>query len=112
VGPIEEAWARLEAQWEDDEAHRRFIGLCVAMDQLPEAGRHYRQVRESDAARAEEAAQRIESLLVLATQQLTDTRSRVPPKESKRALTWAAFLMMLLLMGSVIWILSRGLPLP
>ncbi len=82
------------------------------MDQLPEAGRHYRQVRESDSARAEEAARRIESLLVLATQQLADTRSRVATREPKRALTWAAFLIMLLLMGSVIWILSRGLPVP
>jgi hypothetical protein len=101
----------VEAQWEDDEVHRRFIGVCVAMDQLPEAGRHYREVRDSDAARAPEATRRIESLLTLATQQLADTRTEVGTKEPKRALTWAAFLTMLLLMGSVIWTLSGGLPL-
>ena len=108
VDPIDEAWARVEADWGNEEAHRRFVGVCVALEQLPEAGKRYRKVREEDPARSEEAAKHIDTLIVLATQQLQDTRVAPPTTEHKRTLTWAAFFIMLVLMGAGAWLLMRG----
>lgn len=108
VDPIDEAWTRVEANWGDEAAHRRFVGVCVALGRLPEAGRRYREVRETDPARSEDAARRIDALIVLATQQLQDTRVAPTGLEHKRTLTWAAFIIMLVLMGAGAWLLMRG----
>ncbi|MGB5810615.1 MAG: hypothetical protein WBG86_08805, partial [Polyangiales bacterium] len=106
--PIDEAWAQVEASWEDEEAHRRFVGLCVALDRLPVAGGRYRQVREQDPVRSEEASRQIDKLLALATQQLQDTRVASPTAEHKRTLQWAAFAIMMGLMGIGAWLMFRG----
>jgi len=108
VKPIDEAWGRVEAEWEDDEAHKRFVGVCVALDQLPEAGRRYRQVRERDPLRREVAERQIDNLIVLATQQLQDTRARPATTEHKRTVQWLAFAIMLSLMGVGAWLMMRG----
>jgi len=108
VDPIEEAWERVEADWANQESHRRFIGVCVALDRLPEAGKRYRDVREADPARREDAIQQIDRLIGLATQQLQDTRVQPRSDEHKRTLTWAAFFIMLLLMGAGLLFLLRG----
>jgi hypothetical protein len=108
VDPIDEAWARVEAEWGDPEAHRRFVGACVALECLPEAGRRYREVREKDPERSEEAERQINALIALATQQLQDTRVARPEVTHKRTLTWAAFFIMLVLMGAGAWLLMRG----
>ena len=108
VDPIDEAWATVEAAWADEEAHRRFLGICMALGRLPDAGSRYRQVRESDPARAEVAAEQIDRLLGLATQQLEGTRILAPVTEHKRTLSWVAFFMMLVLMGAGTWLLMRG----
>jgi len=108
VDPIEEAWARVEAEWGNEDVHRRFVGLCVALDRLPDAGKRYRQVREADPARREHATKQIDALIALATQQLQDTRVRPTSTEHKRTLTWAAFFIMLVLMGAGVWLLARG----
>ena len=70
VDPVDEAWGRVEQAWGDAEEHRRFVGVCMALDRLPEAGRRYREVRERDPSRAESAAGHIDKLLSLASQQL------------------------------------------
>ena len=108
VDPIEEAWAQVEADWESEEAHRRFVGLCVALDRLPDAGKRYREVRETDPSRREDAIKRIDTLISLATQQLQDTRVGPVTTQHKRTLTWAAFFIMLVLMGAGILLLMRG----
>ena len=108
MDPIDEAWARVEAEWGDREAHRRFVAVCVALDRLPEAGKRYRAVRDSDPARHDDAVRQIDSLIALATQQLQDTRVAPNRNEHKRTLTWAAFIIMLLLMGAGILLLIRG----
>jgi len=108
VDPIDEAWARVEAEWGDENAHRRFVGVCVALDRLPEAGKRYREVRETDPARRDDAAKQIDTLIVLATQQLQDTRVQPANTEHKRTLTWAAFFIMLVLMGAGTLLLMRG----
>ncbi|MGB8331364.1 MAG: hypothetical protein WCE62_14660 [Polyangiales bacterium] len=108
MDPIEEAWARVEAEWGDEDVHRRFVALCMALDRLPEAGKRYRKVRETDSDRRDYAARQIDALIVLATQQLQDTRVRPTGPGHKRTLTWAAFFIMLLLMGAGVWLLTRG----
>lgn len=107
MDPIDEAWARVETDWGNEEAHRRFVGICVALDRLPEAGKRYRDIRENDPDRREDAARHIDRLIVLATQQLQDTRVVPSTTEHKRALTWAAFFIMLVLMGLGAWLLLR-----
>ena len=108
MDPIEEAWARVEAEWGNEDAHRRFVGVCVALDRLPEAGQRYREVRETDPARRDDAAKQIDTLIALATQQLQDTRVQPATNEHKRTLTWAAFFIMLVSMGTGILFLMRG----
>jgi hypothetical protein len=108
VDPIDEAWARVEAEWGNHEAHRRFVGVCVALDRLPEAGKRYRAVRETDPVRRDDAAKQIDGLIALATQQLQDTRVRPTGTDHKRTLTWAAFFIMLVLMGAGTLLLLRG----
>jgi hypothetical protein len=108
VDPIDESWAKVEAEWGNADAHRRFVAICVALDRLPEAGKRYRGVRETDPARRDEAMTRIDTLIALATQQLQDTRVQPAGTEHKRTLTWAAFFIMLVLMGAGILLLLRG----
>ena len=54
--PIEVAWREVEASWEDEAAHKRFLTLCQSFDRLADAGARYRAVREGDEERAEMAA--------------------------------------------------------
>ncbi len=76
LDPIDAAWARLLERWDEEEAHEAFLALCAASGRLAEAGRRYRSVREgSDPKRAEEAARRIERLLVLAASSLRADRT-------------------------------------
>lgn len=108
MDPIDEAWGRVEADWGNEEAHRRFVGICVALDRLPEAGKRYRTVRESDPSRSNEAARQIDKLIGLATQQLQNTRATPATTEHKRTLQWVAFAIMLGLMGVGAWLMMRG----
>lgn len=108
LDPIDEAWARVEADWASEEAHRQFVAVCVALDRLAEAGKRYRDARETDPSRSEDAARHIETLIVLATQRLLDTRVAPATSNHKRTLTWVAFTMMLLLMAAGAWLLMRG----
>jgi hypothetical protein len=98
----------VQTEWGNEDAHRRFVGLCVALDRLPDAGKRYREVRETDPTRRDHAARQIDALIALATKQLQDTRVRPTSAEHKRTLTWAAFFIMLLLMGAGVWFLMRG----
>ena len=108
MDPIDEAWARVDAEWGNAEAHRRFVGVCVALDRLPDAGKRYREVRESDSSRRDKAARQIDKLIALATQQLQDTRVGPTTMEHKRTLQWVAFAIMLGLMGVGVWLMMRG----
>jgi len=108
LDPIDEAWARVEADWASEEAHRQFVAVCVALDRLAEAGKRYRHARETDPARSEDAARHIETLILLATQRLQDTRVAPATSNHKRTLTWVAFTMMLSLMAAGAWLLMRG----
>lgn len=81
--PIDAAWRQLEAQWDDEAAHKKFLALCAASDRLAEAGRRYREVSEGDPARADVAAAQIDRLLGLAMQNLQALKTEPNPRSGK-----------------------------
>lgn len=101
--PIDEAWERLSSHWDDDEAHRKFIGLCATMSRLPDAGRLYREVRDRDETRRAVAEKQIDRLLTRAMQSLEAYRTEAP-KRSPRTLLVIAVLMMLGMIAAVSWL--------
>lgn len=80
---IEDAWSRVTREWDDPQAHEAFLVLCASTDRLGEAGRRYRQVRESDAERAEKAKTQIDRVLALAMQSLSALKTDPSPRSAK-----------------------------
>lgn len=108
--PLETAWAKVEQQWDDDAAHKAFVGLCLSLDRLAEAGRRYRQVRDDDPERRDEASRRIDALLALALQTMELTKTEAPDAAStRRKITWVAFGIMLTLIAVAVMGLLRSL---
>ena len=97
----------MEADWGDEEAHRRFIGLCDVMGRLDEAGARYRTVREGDPARAEEAGRRIDQVVARALVTLQAERSE-PTEGAPRWLLWLAVALSLGVIAFTMWMI-RGL---
>jgi len=81
--PYELAWRELEARWTEEAAHRRFIAFCAAQGALAEAGRRYRELRERDPARSEEAKRRLDAVLSAAMQSMELARTHKPPKPKR-----------------------------
>lgn len=100
--PVEVAWAKLEAEWSDDDAHKAFIGLCMSLDRLPDAGRRYRAVADDDPERAESAQKRIGAILAIAMRTMELGRT-TPSEEPKRRLLVVAFLLSVSLVGYALW---------
>lgn len=88
--PIDQAWQQVEDHWQDPQAHAAFLALCVELGRMPEAGRRYREVRDHDPERSDEARRRIDELLSLATQSLQLARTRTPPAAQHKRLFWVA----------------------
>lgn len=76
--PIDAAWQQVEAAWEDDGAHRRFVALCESLGALAEAGRRYRAVRDTDPTRSPSATKRIDYVLSVAMRSMEVTRATAP----------------------------------
>jgi hypothetical protein len=79
---IEIAWQQVEAAWDDDAAHRRFIALCEGVGALAEAGRLYRAVRDTDPTRSTSAEKRIDSVLAAAMRSMELSRAGPPTRPS------------------------------
>lgn len=84
--PIEAAWAKLVEEWDDDDAHARFLALASALGHLAEAGRRYRAVRDEGSARSARASAQIDRLLGLAMKGLEATKTEVSPRRGKTTL--------------------------
>ncbi len=104
--PIEAAWAQVEAKWDDDAAHKKFIALCATLGSLDAAGRRYRAIREAKGPRADSAERRIGQVLGMAMQNME--LHREPPSEAPRR--WILFLglfLATLMVGTVAFLWSR-----
>lgn len=80
------AWRRLEQDWDNEEAHRRFIAFCAMHGALDHAGRLYRAVRDADPVRRDDAARRLNAVMAAAVEQLSLTRT--PRSARSRRLMW------------------------
>ena len=100
---LEAAWARAEAEWDDDDAHRKFIALCASFGRLDAAGGRYRAVRESDPERAEVAKKQIDRIVAHAMATLQVTRTE-PSERPRRSLLFAALVLMIGLLSIALWI--------
>jgi hypothetical protein len=77
---LDQPWAELQAAWEDDTAHARFLEAAASADALDVAAARYRQRRQADRAdgRAQKGLERAATL----AQRLYQMRARSerPPK--------------------------------
>ena len=83
---IDGAWNKLQADWQSDDAHKRFIALCAAHDALDEAGRLYRAARERDPKLRDDVERRLNAVMAAALDQLT--RTRTPRRARAKRSMW------------------------
>lgn len=107
--PIESAWRKVLAQWDDERSHKAFLMLCSTSGALGEAGKRYRSVRESDPARADEAKRQIDKVLGMAMANLAELKTESPKTSNRRILLVIAALIAGALALSALWVLLRQL---
>ena len=102
-------WARVEAAWDDPQAHRRYVTVCGATGRLAYAGRRYRQVQASDPERRALAEAQIDRILALAMERLAVEKTPAQRPELRQRVRWLAFAVGLGLIGSawILWLRSR-----
>lgn len=98
---IEAAWAAVEARWDEPEAHKKFLALADALDRLAEAGKRYRAVKETDAARRDAAARHIDQLLGLAMKRVRV--DKVEPTKSRSRVEWVALGVSIVLISAAVF---------
>lgn len=103
---IEAAWQKVLEDWDDDDAHKRFIVLCESFNILHEAGSRYRAIRESEPERGDQAKKQIDRILVSAMSKLSVERSE-PQKRPPRAVWILAVVLFLALLGFAGWAMTR-----
>ncbi len=86
--PLEAAWQKLDAEWDEPRAHEKFIALASTLGRLPDAGAHYKEVRDkhADPARRESARKHIDALFGIAMRSLGAMKTEKPKGQDKRVL--------------------------
>ena len=105
--PITLAWQKVEAAWDDDDAHRRFVALCESQGLLGEAGRLYRAVRDTDPARSAAAKKRIDYVLAAALRTMEVTRTT--PAAAKSVVRTVSIVVALSVVALALMALLRGI---
>ena len=105
---IDAAWRRVEDTWDDDQAHRVFVATCLRHNQLPEAGRRYKAVRDGGPSRRAEAERRIEGLIALALSTMRDQRTE-PSRSPHRALLITTIALCAVLLGILVWTFTKAM---
>ena len=100
------AWKKLESEWQDENAHKRFIALAQTLKRLDFAGKCFREVKEKDASRAERAQQSIDAIVTAAManmhlQQPTFNRDDIAVW--RRRLTFVAVAVMIIIMAVAVF---------
>lgn len=104
---IDAPWAKLEAAWNEDGAHARFLDAAAAADALDVAAAHYRRRRDANPD-DERATSGLERTLMLA-QRIYQARAqaeRTPPT-SLRTLKLIGTLFAGLMFGVVVYIFMK-----
>jgi len=65
-GVLDTAWEKVEADWEDDDVHQKFVALCDTLGRLDEAGARYRAIAAEDESRAARAEKSIKMVIARA----------------------------------------------
>lgn len=112
--PVEVAWARVRADFQDDARHKQFIALAQSLGRMPEAGRRYREVLSTSADEAERAqAQRqIDRLLAAAMASMASLKAPADVGRTRLMLLWVASAVMLALIAGVTFLALRGMGAP
>lgn len=105
--PLDAAWRRVLAEWENGKAHEAFLMLSASTDRLADAGRRYREVREEDPSRADVADAQIERVLGLAMLRLDALKTERAPRSPKTRMFLLALGMSGAMIASAIWALLR-----
>lgn len=104
----EAAWAEVQARWQDETAHREYLGRLWDLEGLAEAGRRYRaalQARPDDPVALRWRDEVVRRATALALAQLPRTRPpRQLPPGLRRALLAAAVMASA---GMVAWVITR-----
>lgn len=103
---LERAWQDVLAAWDEGDRHKRFLVLAEAKGALAEAGKRYRGVKESDAARRADAERRIDEILARAMAQMKLVEQREPTKGRSRV-EWVAFGVSAALIAAAVYQLIR-----
>ncbi len=94
---VRSAWEEVERSWPEDAAHRKFLALCETLGCLEEAGRRYREVREAEDGREEDAQRRIEQLIARAMTRIQTTRKEPDPRPRRITVILGIVLTLMLL---------------
>ena len=103
---LDRAWAEVLAAWDDEKAHSRFVALAGATGRHAEAGRRYREVKETDPARRAVAERRIDEILGHAVAHALGAR-RVEPAVARSRLEWIALGVSTALIAAALWQMVR-----
>ena len=103
---LEAAWIRLRDQWDDEDAHRKYIALASSTGRLPDAGRRYRQARDKAATPAERAVAEAQLARIVATAMTVMEGERTPPVGKNHSILWIAFALMMVMMATAAYVLT------
>jgi hypothetical protein len=104
----EAAWAEVTARWQDEEAHREYLGRSLDLEGLAEAGRRYKaalDARPDDPVALRWRDEVVKRATALALAQLPRTKPPRPlPPGARRAVIAAA---VVAAAAMVAWVLLR-----
>ncbi len=93
---LEALWQHVLRHWDEEAAHRAFLGQAQATQQLPAAAARYRAL-SAEAERGPMARRQLEAVTRLALLGLELSRSRPPPPRRQAAL-WLPVIVLVLAM--------------
>lgn len=94
---LEALWKRVLDAWDDDKAHGALLEHAVRAQALPEVAARYRQLA-GDPLRGARAKQKLDAIVVAATQMLLATKTPRPGK-TPLPITLSAFAVCFLLLA-------------
>jgi hypothetical protein len=106
---LEPAWQAVLAAWDDPAAHKRFLTLCASTDRFADAGRRYREIRDTEPERADVARAQIDKLLAMAMQNLEALKTEPRARNAKSTMTLIALGVSGALVITALWSMLRAM---